>query len=211
MRDVTHPSGVLCSTRGLRAYSDHVLVSVVQAKRILLLDGVIHILGAFTDYANLGRSSSTLEGQPLAGRPEERRHEVLGEQDSSFPLLNLVAAVLSAIPGDLAKERYLPQLASWVASLFRGRSDSPVMQDAEEHTLWLGVYKKRMERYLRQDVVPKTGNVGELGAKAGSSRLVRGDDEGRSLCLLGLMLSEGFSRENERDQVNSTNVIILAT
>lgn len=168
---------------------------------MLLLDGVIHILIAFTDYEKVGRPSSTLEGRPLAGGPGEGRYEALGEQEPSFSLLNLVAAVLSAIPGDLVKSRYLPQLASWVAGLCRGCSDTPAMQDAEEHTLWLGVYKKRMERSLRQDVVPKTGKMEELGANAGNGGLLRGDGEGRSLCLLGLMLSEGFAQKGERDQV----------
>lgn len=172
-------------------------MSDVQAKRVLLLDGVVHILEAFTDFEKVALSSSVRDDGVQVGRLEDRGDGMFDDEGRSLPLLGFVMAVLSAVPADLVKHRYLPQLAAWVAGFPLQFDDATVEQKAEGHTLWLGVFKRQVQTFLQQ----RAGHLADLSVESGSARLARGSREGRSLCLLGLMLSEGFSDQYDRDQV----------
>ncbi|CAN0469110.1 unnamed protein product, partial [Ectocarpus sp. 12 AP-2014] len=73
-----------------------VLPPLNQAKRVLLLDGVVRLLVDYTDYEELA---------------------VCYSQPSLSTSLGLVTSVLSALPLELVRDRYLPLLATWVGRL----------------------------------------------------------------------------------------------
>lgn len=142
---------------------------------MLLLDGVVQILEAFTDYEGVALASPLPSGGFTSARNTDVDHS-----NPSIPSLGVVLAILSAIPVDLAKHRYLTRLATWVAGLLQ-RGDTLSVKSPDDHTLWLGMYRELIAVYLQ-------GRVGHLA-------------DGRNLCLLGLLLSEGFALEDDRDQV----------
>lgn len=170
-------------------------LSSLQAKRVLLLDGVMNILEGFTDYEQLALSSLTLnDRESTSGIRDNRSPCEQGQSPTSLPI---IMNVLSAIPADLVSHRYLPKLAAWVAGLPFQLGDTLVVQHGEDHTIWLSEYKRRMEAYLSR----RSRHRASLSIEGGSEILTGGVTEGQSLCLLGLMLSEAFALQDDRDQV----------
>lgn len=157
-----------------------------QAKRMLLLDGVVAILETFTDY-----------GQLVVSLPVQRERFV-------SPSLGLVMSVLSAIPDDLVKRCYLPQLATWLAALPVQREGTEwadctgsVDDQPKQLLLRMEMYRRRMAAYV-EGTTEHTGNADCDGGK------LAGDiAEGRSLCVLGLVLSEAFKHEDDCYQVGA--------
>ena len=159
---------------------------------MLLLDGVVQILEAFTDY-----------GQLVVSLPAQHERFV-------SPSLSLVMSVLSAIPEDLVKSRYLPQLATWLAALpvQCGSSGSvvgtgSVNDDSKQHTLRMEMYRRRMAAYVEVEA-EHAGN-----ADCDSNMLAGDIAEGRSICVLGLILSEGFKHEHDRYEVRQHSAVEL--
>lgn len=157
---------------------------------MLLLDGVVQILETFTDYEQL-----------VVSLPAQ--HEIFVS-----PSLSLVMSVLSAIPVDLVKRCYLPQLATWLAAL-------PVQREGPgsvDGTGWVDCtgsvddqskqQKLRMEMYRRRIAAYVEGKNEHTGTADRDRGKLAGDiAEGRSLSVLGLVLSEDFKHENDCYQV----------
>lgn len=119
------------------------------------------------------------------------------EQDER---LNLVMSVLAAIPEDLAKDRYLSQLAGWVAGVSSSDARTIAAKRTKEHTLWLGIYRTRLESYLHSGCrLP--ANLLNPTAEGSSHSPGTIDGEGRNLCLLGLIITESFALRKDREQV----------
>ena len=168
---------------------------------MLFLDGIMKVLVDFTDYGALVLSPSPT---------------------SSCPALGLVTSILLAVPLELARGRYLAQLAVWVAGFpLESDDDTPpsraalqqqqqqqqrTRQEEEEkqNRRWLTLFTSQVERFLgrrRQSSWPRRApEQGGCGGGGGGG----GGAGGRSLCLLGLVLSEGFALREDRDQVSGT-------
>lgn len=159
-------------------------VLIVQAKRTLLLDGVVNILTAYTDYGQLVPPPSTTDG-------------IFDQQDRSSASLDLLMSILPAIPLDLVKHRYLPQLATWVEDWPLQDGCTLGVKNAEECAVWLQVFRRLLEAYLRG----RTGQLVGAGGKGAGEKLTWSNAEGRKLGLLGLVLSQGFAALADRDQV----------
>lgn len=149
---------------------------------------MVHILGAFTDYERVTTSLPLPSGALATTAP----------RDSSLPRdrVTLVLAVLSAIPENLAKDRYLSKLAGWVAGVF-SRDDQ--LQVVDEHTLWYGIFKGSLERHLRSGVQVGAKMLGPHTESNVSSNT--GGWNGRMLCTFGLIVSESFALSNDREEV----------
>lgn len=148
---------------------------------MLFLDGVVRVLVDYTDYEELA---------------------VCYSQPFLCPSLSLVTSVLSALPLELARDRYLPLLATWVGGFPLGLDDgSPlVVASVQDGAAPLGLFTRRLEDFLgrRRSARPGGGGGGGDGEPAGYSGIA----EGRSLCLLGLVLSESLVlREYDRGEV----------
>ncbi|CAM9905591.1 unnamed protein product, partial [Hapterophycus canaliculatus] len=172
-----------------------------QAKRVLFLDGIVRLLVGFTDYGELALS---FPSQPSSS--------------CLPPPLLLVASILSALPLELVRDRYLSQLATWVAGVSLGRRPAPAEDGDDNGSLpaavatarrntgeegqrshWL-VFTKRVEGFLGRRRSARSGGGGHGGGDGGPVER-RGISEGRHLCLLGLVLSEGFAIREDRDEV----------
>ncbi|CAM9835777.1 unnamed protein product [Ectocarpus sp. 13 AM-2016] len=151
-----------------------------QAKRVLFLDGVVRLLVDCTDYGELA---------------------VCYSQPSLSTSLGLVTSVLSALPLELVRDRYLPLLATWVGRLPLGLDDgTPLVAASVQHEAGappLGLFTRRLEAFLGRSRLASPGGGGD-GGPAGC---YGGVAEGRSLCLLGLVLSEVLVLREDRDQV----------
>ncbi|CAN0388651.1 unnamed protein product, partial [Ectocarpus sp. 8 AP-2014] len=150
-----------------------------QAKRVLFLDGVVRLLVDYTDYEELA---------------------VCYSQPSLCPSLGLVTSVLSALPLELARDRYLPLLATWVGRLPLGPDDgTPLVVASVQHGAapLLGLFTRRLEAFLGRSRSASPGGGGD----GGPGGCYSGVAEGRSLCLLGLVLSEGLVLREDRDEI----------
>lgn len=167
----------------------------LQAKRLLLLDGVIKMLEAFTDYEN--PSLFIHMGNDVY--PNRSGDGNASEDEPSPQTLEIVMDILSAIPGDLITHRYLPQLARWVSNFRYRRDSTSENQDPEEHVLWSVEFKGRLETYLSWR---KRRNTAQRGTRDGEGRNLEAQSvEGLKLCLLGLVLSESFASKKKRGKV----------
>lgn len=147
------------------------------------------MLEAFTDYGN---PSLFIHIGP-------NRHT--SEEESSPQALEIVMDILSAIPGDLITHRYLPQLARWVSNFRCRRNNTSESQNPEEHVLWSVEFKGRLETYLSWRKRKNKAQT-QTGARDGEGRnLEKQSVEGLKLCLLGLVLSEGFASKSNRGEV----------
>lgn len=180
---------------------------------MLFLDGVVRVLVDFTDYESLVLSSSL---------------------PSSCASLSLVTSILSAIPLELVRDRYLSQLAAWVAGFPLGSGGEVAEHGLDDETkAWLSLFARRVEVFLgrrrrragrhRSPDEPLgsferggSGNGGYGGEGGdggdggnGGGLLGKGIAEGRSICLLGLVVSEGFAAREDRDQVNDAKQLLL--
>ncbi|CAM9393468.1 unnamed protein product [Ectocarpus sp. 6 AP-2014] len=150
-----------------------------QAKRVLFLDGVVRLLVDYTDYEDLA---------------------VCYSQPSLCPSLGLVTSVLSALPLELARDRYLPLLATWVGRLPLVPDDgTPLVVASVQHGAapLLGLFTRRLEAFLGRSRSTSPGGGGD----GGPGGCYSGVAEGRSLCLLGLVLSEGLVLREDRDEI----------
>lgn len=179
---------------------DLLRVYCVQAKRVLFLDGMVRILETFTDYGDVALCSSDSNHQALDERP--------GEQSDQEPRsVRLVMSVLRAIPDDLVKSRYLPHLSTWFEGFSTGNGYGGGTQRQAEQKLWVGVYQRQLESFLHQRVA----NSENLPGSNKEDRIDMPDrrgGEGRSLCLLGLVLSERLSLRHDREQVQGDECAI---
>lgn len=163
---------------------------------------MVYILGAFTDYERMAISSPVPGGLvSTVGHRANSGHVDLGL---------LVMAVLAAIPPDLAKRRYLSALASWVAGLFPRDTGRLELHAMDEHALWRGMYGDLLERYLQAGV--------DLSAKVLDPHKESSSDSsgttinswgGRVLCMFGLIISESFALNSDREQVCMVDGIAL--
>ncbi|CAN0175738.1 unnamed protein product, partial [Scytosiphon promiscuus] len=173
------------SIGGLCALKEMLLVVLPplnQAKRVLFLDGIVRLLLGFTDYGELALS--------IPSRPPS---------SSLPPPLPLVASILSALPLELVRDRYLSQLATWVAGFSLGRrlsTSGDSTDEREQRFPWL-MFTRRVEGFLGRR--RSTGGGHGRGDAGLAER--RGISEGRHLCLLGLVLSEGFAIREDRSQL----------
>ncbi|CBJ49268.1 expressed unknown protein [Ectocarpus siliculosus] len=156
-----------------------VLPPLNQAKRVLFLDGVVRLLVDYTDFEELA---------------------VCYSQPSLCPSLGLVTSVLSALPLELARDRYLPLLATWVGRLPLGPdAGTPLVVASVQHGAapLLGLFTRRLEAFLGRSRSTSPGGGGD----GGPGGCYSGVAEGRSLCLLGLVLSEGLVLREDRDEI----------
>lgn len=170
--------------------SDSLHTLFAQAKRELLLDGVMGILGAFTDFEELSLLWSVPDPQTDGGGYRNTKGCGLCESDRLPPVFSLVTSIFSAIPADLAMTRYMSHLADWVSNMplkVNGASD---MQYGEKHVLWLDMFKDCVKTCLTRTDIDTTESTGDA------------DAEGRNLCLLGMVLSQGFAFQENRQQVH---------
>ncbi|CAN0415390.1 unnamed protein product, partial [Ectocarpus sp. 8 AP-2014] len=90
------------------------------------LDGVVRLLVDYTDYEELA---------------------VCYSQPSLCPSLGLVTSILSALPLELTRDRYLPLLATWVGRLPLGPDDgTPLVVASVQHGAapLLGLFTRRL-------------------------------------------------------------------
>lgn len=160
---------------------------------MLFLDGLVRVLVDFTDYGSLALSSDPSSSS----------------SSSSCTSLSLVSSILAAIPLELVRDRYLPQLADWVTAFPLGSGDTGARVGIVEHrhddaatttAPWLLLFTRRVEAFLGRRRAGSGGNGGN-GGNGGGGLLGKGIAEGRNICLLGLVLSEGFAARENRDQV----------
>lgn len=167
---------------------------------MLLLDGVVQILETFTDYEQL-----------VVSLPAQ--HEMFVSSS-----LNLVMSVLSAIPDDLVKRCYLPQLATWLAALSVQRegpgsvdgtgsvhSTGSVDGQSKHQKLRMEMYRRRIAAYVER----KTEDTGNADRDRG--KLAGDIAEGHSLCVLGLVLSEDFKNQDDCYQVGVSLLLAISS
>lgn len=166
--------------------------SCLQAQRVLVLDGMVHILGAFTDYERIKTSLPIPGGLVSTAGP--------GGNNGHRDLVLLVMAVLAAIPEDLAKRRYLATLVSWINGLFSRDPGGLEVWAVDEQRLWRGMYRDLLERYLQAGVNLSSKGPDPHG-QSNSNSPGTTSGGGRVLCMVGLIVSESFALNSDREQV----------
>lgn len=180
-----------------------------QVKRILLLDGIVYILEVFTDYEQVAPSSMIREGwgvQIASGGRQATNED--STEETRF--VDIVLNILAVMPEDLIKSKYLPQLSSWVAGLSPRLRHALQETEVKREAPWIELLRRRIQNYLhtglRDPNRPATPGPGSSRVSQEAS-----ESEGRSICLLGLVLSDYLGDKGYREQVLWSAQIPLMT
>ncbi|CAM9892703.1 unnamed protein product, partial [Discosporangium mesarthrocarpum] len=179
--------------RYLRDTLGTLLPSLNQVKRVVLLDGVVHLLLGTTDY-----SDQTIEvGSPTQGMPS----------------LEVATSILSCFPKDLVVQRYSAQLSTWFHGFYQN-DDVLCTKSNGSDGKWLEVFCSDVSAFLRtgqgggggvlnSDIT--TVSTGAPGGIPIGERLEGNGTGAGGLCVALFVLSEALSEseEDEREQAMS--------